>query len=329
MLSAWEQGPPVRVLTLGETMGLIRSAEPGNMRSGASLELSIGGAETNVAIGLRRLGVGVRWLSRVGDDTIGSVVLATLRAEGVEIAGHTDTLRPTGLMLKQIPRAGIARIVYYRAASAASAMSPDLLQPGMFADVELLHLTGITSGLSPSCAALVREAARMARDHGAHVSLDINYRASLWGRAEAHAELRRLLPLVDTLFGGRDELALVVNEDGRTGSISDLELLKSLVASGPAEVVLKRGIRGAAAYHGGEYTEAAAFEVMPVDTVGAGDAFVAGYLAALIEGCPIERRVRDANACGALACLNAGDWEGAPTRRDLDEFLGSADPVVR
>lgn len=329
MLSEWEQATRVRVLTLGETMGLIRSTEPGLLRSGASLKLSIGGAETNVAIGLRRLGVGVRWLGRVGEDPIGSVVLATLRAEGVEIAGHTHSSRPTGLMLKQIPRSGTAHVTYYRAASAASTMSPDLLQPAMFTDVELLHLTGITSGLSPSCAALVREAARMARDHGAHVSLDINYRASLWDREEARTELRRLLPLVDTVFGGHDELALVLDEDGQAGPLTEVELLTSLVASGPREVVLKRGMRGAAAFHDDKYTEAAAFEVAPVDTVGAGDAFVAGYLAALLDGRSIEKRVREANACGALACLNAGDWEGAPTRRDLDAFLGSADPVVR
>ena len=321
--------PPVRVLTLGETMGLIRPSEPGHLRSGTSLRLSVGGAETNVAIGLRRLGVGVRWLGRVGDDPIGDVVLATIRSEGVEITGDTDSMHSTGLMLKEIPRPGTSRVSYYRAASAASTMSPQLLHPDVFAGIELLHLTGITSGLSPSCAALVRDAARTARDHEVHVSLDINYRASLWCREEARAELHRLVPLVDTLFGGREELALTSSEGCHTDPLEERELLASIAEAGPREVVLKRGTRGAASYHDGRYTEAEAFAVSPVDTVGAGDAFVAGYLAALLTGRTVETRLREANACGALACLNAGDWEGTPTRRDLDAFLHDADPVVR
>ncbi len=317
---------PARVLTLGETMGLVRAGEPGPLRTGTPLRLAIGGAETNVAIGLRRLGVGARWSSRVGDDAIGDVVLAALRAEDVELAVDVDAERPTGVMIKESRIPGASRVAYYRSKSAASAMSPELLRPELFAGVELLHLTGITPALSPSCAELVRAAARMAREHGAHVSLDVNYRSALWSREEAGAELRRLIPLVDILFGGRDELTLA---RGGPEAERDLELLASLAAAEPTEVVLKRGVAGAACYRDGEFTEADAFPVTPVDTVGAGDAFVAGYLAALLDGRPPGTRLREANACGALACLNAGDWEGAPTRRDLDAFLTGADPVAR
>ncbi|MET9147175.1 PfkB family carbohydrate kinase [Streptomyces sp. NPDC004042] len=93
--------PRPRVLTPGETMGLVRAGETGPLRAGVSAHITIGGAETNVAIGLSRLGIGALWLGRVGDDAIGEAVLAALRAEGVELAAEVDAERPTGLMVEE------------------------------------------------------------------------------------------------------------------------------------------------------------------------------------------------------------------------------------
>ncbi|MCN9243752.1 sugar kinase [Streptomyces sp. RY43-2] len=321
--------PRPRVLTLGETMGLVRAGETGPLRAGASARITIGGAETNVAIGLSRLGIGALWLGRVGDDAIGEAVLAALRAEGVELAAEVDGERPTGLMVKESRVPGASRVSYYRSGSAASAMSPELLRPELFEGVELLHLTGITPALSRTSADLVHEAAVTAREHGVRVSLDVNYRSTLWSVDEAREGLQRLLPLVDVLFGGHGELFLLCDRTDRHHVADDSALLASLADAGSREVVLKRGDAGAASHRDGAYEEAAAFPVEPVDTVGAGDAFVAGYLAAVLESRSPVERLRQANACGALACLNTGDWEGTPTRRDLSAFLDGADPVVR
>ena len=139
----------------------------------------------------------------------------------------------------------------------------------------------------------------------------------------------RLLPFTDILFGGRSEHSLLYDQTDSNRVAHDSGLLASLASAGPHEVVLNRGDAGAASHCDGEYSEAAAFPIESIDTVGAGDAFVAGYLATMLDGRSPAERLREANACGALACLNTGDWEGTPTGRDLWAFLDGTDPVVR
>ncbi|MFE1974917.1 MULTISPECIES: carbohydrate kinase family protein [Streptomyces] len=109
----------------------------------------------------------------------------------------------------------------------------------------------------------------------------------------------------------------------------DSALVAAPADAGPHEAVLKRGDAGAASHCDGAYREVAAFPNEPVGTVGAGDAFVAGYLAATLDDRSPAERLRQGSACGALACLNTGDWEGTPTRRDLSAFLDGTHPVVR
>src|SRR4249920_1777302 len=111
---------PLRVITAGETMALLVPPGPGRLRHATSLTLSIGGAESNVAIGLARLGIPASWISVLGDDELGELVLNRLRAEGVDTSAVTRTAdRPTGLYLRE-EVAGRLRVYYYRSGSAAA-----------------------------------------------------------------------------------------------------------------------------------------------------------------------------------------------------------------
>lgn len=320
-------GSGPRVVTVGETMALMRSSAIGSLAHLPTVDVGLGGAESNLAIGLRRLGVSSAWVSRVGEDPLGARVVREIRGEGVEVHCATDPERPTGLMVKSRPTAATTRVDYYRSGSAAAALSPSDLPSGLIEQAELLHLTGITSLLSASAHAAVLAAVQKAVEAGVRVSLDVNYRSRLGSREHLTARLSEILPHVNVLFGGPEELSILIPG---LDEASPEALLRALAGEG-RQVVAKLGPDGAAALADDRIHEAPGLVVDAVDTVGAGDAFVAGYLSALLEGLDVPERLARANACGALACTSPGDWEGAPHRRDLDALLagGTADPVTR
>jgi 2-dehydro-3-deoxygluconokinase len=308
--------PPPEVVTFGETMAALRAHAA--LRLGGSLGLSVAGAESNVAIGLARLGHRVRWAGRVGADELGALVLRTLRAEGVDIdhALTDDTGRPTGLLLTE-PRLGtLTRVSYYRAGSAGSAVSPADVLPALAPGSRILHLTGITPALSPSAAEAALAAATTAREAGITVCLDVNYRSRLWTADRARTALRPLLARTDLLIASEDELPLVLEGP----DVGEDDGVKSLLAAGVGEVVIKRGARGATTCTADGTTDRPAREVDAVDLVGAGDAFVAGYLSGLLDGGDIPARLHRAVTTAAFAVAARGDWEGLPTRDELDLF---------
>ncbi|MFC9504229.1 sugar kinase [Streptomyces sp. NPDC057002] len=287
----------------------------GALRLGGSLGLSVAGAESNVAIGLARLGHRVRWAGRVGADELGALVLRTLRAEGID-TGHAsvdDSGRPTGLLLTE-PRLGtLTRVSYYRAGSAGSAVSPADVLPALAAGSRVLHLTGITPALGPSAAEAVQAAAAAARDAGITVCLDVNYRSRLWSHDRARAALRPLLAHTDLLIASEDELPLVLERPPAAES----EAVRGLLSAGVGEVVVKRGARGATGFTAEGATDRAARRVDAVDLVGAGDAFVAGYLSGLLDGADLPARLHRAVTTAAFAVATRGDWEGLPTQDEL------------
>ncbi|WP_341946905.1 sugar kinase [Microbacterium sp. LWH11-1.2] len=312
------------VVTLGETMALVRATEIGSLRHAHGLALGIGGAETNVAIGLSRLGVAVSWLGRVGDDSLGERVAREIRAEGVDVRVVVDADAPTGLMVKERPSASSTAVHYYRAGSAGSRVSGSDLPDGWIERAALLHVTGITPLLSSTAQDAVLTAVARARSVGVPVSFDINYRSALAPAAVAGPILREIAERADIVFGGEDEFSILYPD------AAPPEAAALLRDAGCTTVVLKRGPAGATAFVRDAAFEAPGFTIDAIDTVGAGDAFVSGYLSALLEGLDVDAALHRANACGAMACLTAGDWEAAPTRRDLERFLdGDADPVRR
>ena len=303
-----------RVITAGETMALVVPPSPGRLRHATSLSLSIGGAESNVAIGLARLGIPASWISVLGDDELGELVLHRLRAEGVDTSGVRRIAdRATGLYLRE-EVAGRLRVYYYRSGSAAATLSPNAFDPSMLQGAAFLHLTGITGALSEECAEFLPWAATTARDAGVRVSYDVNYRSRLWEPSAAQAATEALLPLIDVLFVGHDEANALWGWETDTA-------LEQLSKIGPSEVILKLGADGCAAMINGEQLTSPGFPARQLDPIGAGDAFDAGYLAATLWGWAPEKRLRAANAMGAFCVQNLGDYEGLPDRRELDSFL--------
>ncbi|MFF1381466.1 sugar kinase [Streptomyces sp. NPDC058308] len=315
---------PDTVLTLGETMVALRGSGP--LKLGGTMNVSVAGAESNVAVGLARLGHAVRWAGAVGDDEAGELVLRTLRAEGVDVSPATrDPHAPTGLILFEPRLPEVTRVHYYRAGSAGSRLAPDAVEAAFAsAAPRLLHLTGITPALGPSAAEACRRALRLAREHGTQVCLDVNFRARLWSRQEAAAELREWLPYVDVLIASDDELPLCLPESTPADAPEEF-----LLARGVREVVVKLGADGATAHTADGALRSPAREVRAVDAVGAGDAFVAGYLSALLDDENVASRLDRAVTTGAFAVASPGDWEGAPTRAELPLLGAGPGTVVR
>ncbi|MFG2533400.1 sugar kinase [Streptomyces sp. NPDC048516] len=329
----WAPRQPGRpdVFTFGETMVALRGSGP--LKLGGTMQVSIAGAESNVAIGLARLGHEVRWAGAVGEDEAGELVLRTLRAEGVEVSGaSTDPGAPTGLLLFEPRLPDVTRVHYYRAGSAGSRLTAGVIERAFrAAPPRVLHLTGITPSLSPTARSAALRSLRLAREHGSLVCLDVNFRARLWTAGEASVVLAEWIPYVDLLIASDDELPLCLPplEAGggcAAGITSQAGLLREL---GVGEIVVKLGAEGATAFTHGGSLHRPAKAVRAVDAVGAGDAFVAGYLSALLDGEGTAECLERAVTTGAFAVASPGDWEGAPTRAELGLLGAPPGTVVR
>ena len=315
-------GPAAAVVTLGETMALMVPEATGPLFHTPLLRLGIGGAESNVAIGLQRLGTPTAWVGRVGTDSLGDVVIRELTAEGLQVRAVRDGGAPTGLMIKERRTPANQRVWYYRSGSAGSRLSPDDLPEGLVESARVLHISGITPALSPTAAATVDEAIRRAKAGATLVSFDVNYRRALWPPDTAAAIGRKLVAQADMVFAGEEEAAMLV------GAGEAAELAHRLRELGPTQVVIKRGEQGCTAIIDDQLYQRAAIPVAVVDTVGAGDAFVAGYLHHLLAGASASDRLFGAVRNAAFVCLSPGDWEGLPRLEDLD-LLSDTEAVRR
>lgn len=310
------------VLTFGETMALMRADQVGPLAHASTLSLGIGGSESNVAIGLQRLGVQAVWCGRVGSDSLGNLVEREIRAEGVDVRIAVDPAAPTGLMIKERRTPATQRVSYYRAGSAGSGIKPEDINEQLITNAALLHVSGITPALSPQAEATLRYAVETAKTHNVIVSFDLNFRGNLWSPDKAGSLYRDIIPLADIVFAGDDEAAIAV------GAGEPEDLARRISALGPSQAVIKLGADGALALVDGTIIRQEAVTIDAVDTVGAGDAFVAGYLAELITGSGPQDRLKTAAATGAFACLVPGDWEGFPRRHEL-QILQTREPVSR
>ncbi|ASN22646.1 sugar kinase [Arthrobacter sp. YN] len=308
---------------MGETMALMKAETPGPLAHAGSLGLGMGGAETNVAIALKRLGTSVTWLGRVGQDSLGDLVLREIAAEGVTTLGIRDAEAPTGLMIKERRTLEHLKVWYYRSGSAGSRLAREDVPADTIRNAKLLHLTGITPALSESACEAALFAVSVAREAGVTVSFDLNYRAALWTEDQAGPVFRTFIELSDIVFAGDDEAGIAVGHGP-----DSLELARRIAARGPQQVVIKNGPLGCVGVIDGAEYRQDAVRINAVDTVGAGDAFVAGYISDLLAGASIEDRLRTAVRTGAFACLVPGDWEGMPRRHELG-LLDASEPVAR
>jgi 2-dehydro-3-deoxygluconokinase len=309
---------------MGETMGLLAADELGPLRNGHRMVLGVAGAEGNVAVGVSRLGRRAAWISRVGADPIGRLVLRELRGEGVDVSyAKVDPEAPNGYMLKVRRTAATSEIIYSRRGSAASRLCADDVPSELVRTARVLHLTGITPALSQSARSAVFHALNMAKSFNVAVSLDVNHRSALWSDAEASSVLRELVSGCNLLFASENEAALIV------GNLEPADAARALRDLGPSHVVIKRGELGYVAIVNGELFSEPAVPVPVVDPVGAGDAFVAGYLASWLEGMPTAMALQTANLAGAFVVAVPGDWEGMPSRAELSAFANRTDAVTR
>jgi sugar/nucleoside kinase (ribokinase family) len=310
------------VLTAGETMALFDPDHRGPPRCGGRFTLRVAGAESNVAIGLARLGVEARWLSRLGQDELGAAVRAALEAEGVDLRWAVwDAQAPTGLFLKSRSD-GRSSVVYYRSGSAASRLGPADVPDEALEGVDLVHLTGITLALSAGCRELVLDLARRAHEHGAQVQFDPNYREALWQGPQAALEAEQPLHgLIDWYLCGSAEASLLFGAD------DDRDSLDAMADAGIERAVVRAGRRGSLVMTSGGVAEVnppGAEEADVLDEIGAGDAFAAGFAFGLLRGWPPERCTHAGHTIAAYALRGTGDWETLPRLDEVAEALEGA-----
>ena len=304
------------VLSMGETMALLVAQEPGPLAEVQSFSKRIAGADTNVAIGLARLGFKVGWVSRLGADSFGSYVRKTIEAEGVDTSQvETDPQRSTGFMLKSRSVDGSdPAIEYYRRGSAASQLSVAHLKTDYALRARHVHTTGITPALSPAARELVAHAMLTLRAAGRSVSFDPNLRPSLWPDvATMRNTLNDLARHADWVLPGIEEGRLL------TGQTTPADIAAWYLDRGAKAVVIKQGAEGA--YFRTATDEQGLVPGVPVpvvvDTVGAGDAFAVGIISAQLEGLGWSQALRRANWIASRALQVVGDMEGLPTRAEL------------
>ncbi|MCX2891312.1 MULTISPECIES: sugar kinase [unclassified Pseudomonas] len=305
------------VLCFGETMAMFVAEHAGDLASVGQFAKRIAGADSNVAIGLARLGFKVRWLSRVGDDSLGRFVLDSLRREGLDCSAvEVDCNFPTGFQLKaRCDDGSDPTVEYFRRGSAASWLSPTMIQPGLLQSRHL-HATGIPPALSQGCRALSHELLDAMRAAGRSISFDPNLRPSLWpDQSRMVREINALAFKADWVLPGLEEGRLL------TGQHSPADIAAFYLDQGVELVVIKLGEAGAYFRSAkGEGQVAPVLVSRVVDTVGAGDAFAVGVLSALLEGCPVAQAVARGNWCGSRAVQSRGDMEGLPLRHELEAY---------
>ncbi|MEU9366939.1 sugar kinase [Streptomyces avermitilis] len=319
------------VVALGESMVTFLPTRPGRLADVPSFERGIGGAESNVACVLAAAGHSARWAGRVGADGFGDHLVEAIAAYGVDTSAvRRDPARPTGVYFRTAgDRATDAHeVAYYRAGSAASAMTVENMDLDAVRAGRVLHLSGITAALSDGCLGLLRDltARRTGRPL---VSFDVNHRPGLWRSADGPRVLLELARGADLVFVGDDEARAAW---GLHGARAIRDALPE-----PEVLVVKQGGAGATAFERrpgrpgtcDASTETVTFvralQVDVVAAVGAGDAFAAGFLSATLRGLPVRDRLRHGHLMAAAALTVPGDLAVPPARDHADRLAALED----
>lgn len=315
--------PPLNaldVVTFGEALVLLVADQPGALEAVERFDKRTAGAETNVAIGLSRMGFKVGWASRLGVDSMSRYLLGEMRREGVDCSRVTCVPGArTGFMFKgRVTDGGDPAVEYHRQGSAASMMGPQHIDRSWLLSARHLHATGVFAAVSDSTLATSRQAMSWMKEAGRTVSFDTNLRPSLWASTDImRREVNHLASLADWVLPGLEEGQLL------TGQTTAEGIARFYLDQGAQLVVVKLGPEGA--YFESRQSgstlcgKVAGFAVKHViDTVGAGDGFAAGVVAGLLDGLPLADAVRRGAWIGARSVEVLGDTEGLPTRQELD-----------
>ncbi|BEP41563.1 sugar kinase [Variovorax sp. V15] len=306
------------VALFGEAMLLLVADRPGPLEDAQSFHKRTAGAETNVAIGLSRLGLKVGWASRLGTDSMGRALLAAMRAEGIDCSHViTDPTQRTGFQFKgRVTDGSDPPIEYHRKGSAASHMGPADVDEAWLRSARHLHATGVFAAISDTSLQAALKSMDVMRAAGRTISFDTNLRPTLWSSTETMRHwVNELASRADWVLPGIEEGLLL------TGHSKPEDVARFYRERGARLVVVKLGAEGA--YYDSDVAGTGRVDGFPVkeviDTVGAGDGFAAGVVSALLEGRSVPDAVRRGAWIGARAVQVLGDTEGLPTRAQLEE----------
>ena len=317
------------LLTLGESMWRLAPTGMERLVTARGLEIQIGGAESNVAIAIARLGKRVAWWSRLPRNALAENLLRVLRGHGVDVSGvvlDPDADARLGTYFIEFgssPRP--TRVIYDRARSAASNMQPDDFDWSTLQRTRRLHLSGITPALSASCLATVRRAIDEARLAGAHVTLDLNYREKLWSWDACRPVVDELAPKSDLVISAARDARKLLQAQDEAASLAR----RLYDRWRRPTVVITQGAQPTVAHDGRQTHCAPAFaEVAPVDRIGAGDAFAAGLHCAFLEEAALPEALRFGNAVAALKLSMPGDV-ALVSRAEVDELLAAGSGEIQ
>ena len=295
------------LFTFGEVLSVFISSDTDSVMSAKKFERVTAGAEVNVAVTLSRLGLKSTFFSRFGNDQLGSVMLADIQAEGVDVslAKRVDSF--TAAMVRNPGKSAPVEISYLRKGSAASTIEPADILDTYLSTSRWLHTTGITCAISQSGAATVKHALAKAASLGIKASFDLNLRRKLWSESDAKNTLQPLAENIEFLIGGEDEYQVVF------GSSEPKKVLLEANNRGCRIAVMTKGDQLMRYAIDGEYGEITPPKVVAVDPVGSGDAFTGGSIAGLLSGMSEFDALTQGSICGASVASMFGDWTGIPT----------------
>jgi 2-dehydro-3-deoxygluconokinase len=310
-MAASEAAP--RIVALGEPMVEFNQRERGQPQ----YLQGFGGDTSNTAIAAARQGVRAAYITRIGADVFGGLLMALWRAEGVDTtAVGVDPLAPTGVYFVTHSERG-HEFMYLRAGSAASGLLPGHLRADWFTDTAFLHVSGISQAISAGACDAVFAAIDLARAAGARVSFDPNLRLRLWPLARARAIIAATLPLADWFLPSEEDLTTLAGTP-------DIEAqLAWCWAHGAHNIALKRGAHGAVVATDGARTAVPGYPSVIVDATGAGDCFDGSFLARLTLGDDPIAAARYANAAASLAVEGFGAVAPIPRPQQVRARLGA------
>lgn len=332
--------PSLDVITIGRASVDLYGQQIGSrLEDVGSFAKSVGGCPANIAIGTARLGLRSALLTRVGDEQFGRFLREQLAREGVALGGlKTDPQRLTALAILSVESDKSFPLLFYRENCADMALEEADVDPAFLATARAVVVTG-THFARPNTEAAQRKAMRLMRAQGGKVILDIDYRPNLWGLA-GHAagdnryiasaavseRMKSVLPGCDLVVGTEEEVLIA------SGESELLPALKTIRALTPATIVLKRGPMGCIVYEG-EISDdledgiiGKGFPIEVYNVLGAGDAFMSGFLRGWLGGESLQTAATWANACGAFAVSRLLCSPESPTFAELQYFLKNGSP---
>jgi 2-dehydro-3-deoxygluconokinase len=311
------------LVTLGEVLLRLSLPSPARFETARQLDVQIGGAEANVAAAAARLGLRVAWISALPDSAWGERVRRELVGHGIDCDGvrTIDGARMGLYFLEYGAPPRPIRVLYDRRDSAFARLRPDDVDWEPVRRARMLHLSGITPALGPTSRALIERAVR----EGGELSFDLNYRATLWSPEEARAFTVGILPRARYLFIGAEEARTVFGLDGPPEA-----QLQGLTRLAPkATIALMQGADGCTVLDGTRLLHPRyRHDVQVVDPIGAGDAYVGGFLWATLQGRPLQDAIDAGHAVAALKCSIWGDI-ALVSPRDVDDLLAGGPSVRR